>query len=76
MATPIVRPENVANRSEEKRHVAEQVQRRAAAQRDRGYSTERLTKVVEGRLDAESEQNDAGNHGQVQVAEGVSFGIP
>ena len=50
---------------------ASQVEGGAAAERHRGHRVERLTDVAERRLEAEGEEDDAGNHRQVEVAVGV-----
>ena len=38
---------------------------------DRGHGVERLAEVVERRLEAEGEEDDAGDHRQVEIAVGV-----
>ena len=43
--------------------MGEQVERRAAAQRDPGLRVEWIVDVVERRFEAEREEDDAGDHG-------------
>ena len=51
--------------------MCEQKQRGTAAEGDCGHRVERLTDVADRRLEAEGEEDDAGDHQQVEVAVGV-----
>ena len=64
-------PEDAAGCSVKKRDVPEQVQRGAAAERHGRHGLELVADVVERRLQAEGEEDDAGDQRQVQVAVGV-----
>ena len=50
----------------------EQVERRAAEQRDRGHERQRIADVGERLLQPEREQHDPGDHREVQVGVGVA----
>ena len=52
--------------------MCEEVQRSPAAERHPGHGVERVADVMERRLEAEREQDDAGDHRQVEVAVRVS----
>jgi hypothetical protein len=64
-------PEEPTGRPIEERNVPEQVKGRAAAESDSRHGVERLANVVERRLQAESKEDDARDHRQVEVAVGV-----
>src|SRR6266545_6410432 len=55
-------PEDATRRSEEERDVPEQVERGAATEPHRGHRVELVADVAKGRLEAESEEHDAGDH--------------
>jgi hypothetical protein len=55
-------PEDAAGRHAKERNVAEQVQSDASAEGDRGYEIERTMDVVQRRLEAEGEEDNARDH--------------
>jgi hypothetical protein len=52
--------------------VREEVEGGAAGEPDCGHRVERLAAIAERRPEAEGEEDDAGDHRQVEVAVGVS----
>ena len=61
-------PEDPARRADEERDVREQVQRGAAAERDRGTVSSSSSTWCSVVFETEGEEHDAGDHRQMEVA--------
>ena len=63
--------EDAAGHAEEGCDMPDQVQGRPAAERNCGHRVQMLPGVADSRLEPESEEHDAGDHRQVEVAVGI-----
>src|SRR4029453_6382494 len=61
-------PEEATRRTEEERDVREEVERDAATEPHCGHRVELVADVAKSRLEAESEEDDAGDHREVEIA--------